>query len=117
MFNHARSSRACYSLCVYCQSASATPNWSRELQQLKGSLSELVISEPLYMQYSAIAVEQQSVKEFVCCRMYELLERETRNREALNIELQQLTQQLVKAESEMDRVRMDKEQLSRSKRM
>ena len=69
------------------------------------------------MQYKAIAVEQQTVKEFVCCRMYELMERETRNKEALNMELQQLTQQLVRAESEMERVRMDKEQLSRNKRL
>ena len=84
---------------------------------MKGSLSDLSISEALYMQYSAVAVEQQTVKELVCCRVYELLEREARHREALNVELQQCTQQLVRAESEMERVRMEKEQLSRTKRL
>ena len=107
------------SLCVVlcCQSAGAGVNWSRELQQLKGSLSDLVISEALYMQYCNTSAEQQTVKEFVSCRMYEVMERETRNREALNIEMQQLTQQLVRAESEMERVRGEKEQISRSKRL
>ena len=99
------------------QASSATPNWSRELQQLKGSLADLTVGEALYLQYSSVAAEQQTVREFVCCRVYEAVERETRSREALSIELQQLTQQLVRAESEMERVRLEKEQLSRSKRL
>ena len=99
------------------QSASVALNWPREMQHVKDSLSDLTISESLYMQYSAIAPEQQTVRELVCCRMYEMQERETRHRDALTVELQHVTQQLVRAESEMERGRMEKEQLSRSKRL
>ena len=102
---------------LWWQSAGASPNWSRELQQLKAGLSDVLVSEAAYLQYSAIAAEQQTVKEFVSCRVYELLEREARSREALSSELQAVTQQLVRAESEMERVRLEKEHISRSKRL
>jgi hypothetical protein len=95
---------------------SQSNDWPHQLQLLKDSLSDLNISESMYMEYSAIAKDRQSVREFVCVRVYDMMAVERGNREAVTVECQQVREQLVRAESEMERVRMEREQMIRSKR-
>ena len=68
------------------------------------------------MEYHAIPRPLQSVQQWVQCRVYELMRVERGHREAVAVECAGLREQLVRAESELERLRMEREQLLRSKR-
>jgi hypothetical protein len=94
----------------------ASADWSAHLSSVKDGLHDLVISESLYLEYRAVPTAQQSVHQFVACRVYELLRVERGHRDAAVVECEGLRTQLVRAESEQERLRMEKEQLIRNKR-
>jgi hypothetical protein len=75
-----------------------------------------MVTEPLYLEYSSIPREQQTIKQFVSCRVYDMMRIERGHRDAAVVECVATREQLVRAESEMERLRMEKEQVIRNKR-
>ena len=88
-------------------------DWPAQLAHLKDSLADLLPSEALYLEYKGIAPAKQSIREWVGCRVYDLVRVERGHREAAMSEAATMREQLVRAESEMERLRLEKEALHR----
>jgi progesterone-induced-blocking factor 1 len=92
------------------------PGVHGQLALIKDSLRDLAVSESLYLEFKRIPEERQSVKEFVCVRVFELLQQEKAARAALGAEADALRERLVVSEGEAGRLRRELDAVTKARK-
>jgi hypothetical protein len=91
----------------------AVRNVPMEMRELRDSLRDLTVTEAVYFEYCGKSEDQQSIREFACVRVYELLKHESKLREALQAEGDACRQDLIKAQQELEQLSREHGSLSR----
>lgn len=94
----------------------SNPDVLKQIEYVKDDLSDLFISEAMYLEYKSIDRHRQTIREYVCCSVYELLRTERSAKEAMGVELEMIRAKLIKSEDECDRNAREREQIAKLKR-
>jgi chromosome segregation ATPase len=94
----------------------ANPDILKQIEYVKDDLTDLFISEPMYLEYKAIDRHRQTIREYVCCSVYELVRAEKNAKESMHKELEMIRAKLIKSEDECDRNARERDQLAKLKR-
>ena len=98
------------------QLSDANPDVLKQIEYVKDDLSDLFISEAMYLEYKNIDRHRQTIREYVCCSVYELVRAEKSAKEAMGRELEMIRERLIKSEDEADRNGRERDQLAKLKR-
>lgn len=98
------------------QLADSNPDILKQIEYVKDDLSDLFISEAMYLEYSAIERHRQTIREYVCCTVYELLRAEKNAKDAMGKEVEMIREKLIKVEDECDRNARERDQIAKLKR-
>jgi len=95
----------------------AHPDISQQLDTLKDELNDLQVSEAMYLEYKSIERPRQSLREFLCCAVYELVRSEKSQRESVVREMEGIRSRLIEKEEEAERNGRERDQIAKLKRM
>lgn len=93
------------------------PDVLKQIEFVKDDLTDLSISEALYLEYSAIDRHRQTIREYVTCSVYELVRAERNAKEASLKELDMVRALLIKSEDECDRNARERDSVAKLKRV
>lgn len=99
--------------------SSMSPDLSKHLDSLRDSLNDLtysVIPEKLYFEYKDIPQEQQSIKEYMSIRIYEMQVKNKNTVELLEKELDALREKYIKLENVHEQVCRDRDYITKAKK-
>lgn len=94
----------------------SNPDVLKQIEYVKDDLSDLTISEALYLEYSAIEPQRQTIREYVTTRVFELLRSEKNARESMAKEVEMMRERLIKVEDECERNARERDQIAKLKR-
>jgi chromosome segregation ATPase len=92
------------------------PDVLKQIEYVKDDLSDIQISEALYLEYKGIEPNRQTIREYVCCNVYELIRAERAAKEAMQKELELVRIKSIHSEDEADRNARERDQLARLKK-
>ena len=98
------------------QVAESSPDVLKQLEYLKDDLSDLATSESMYVEFKAIEPHRQTVREYVCCAVYELVRAERNNKEAMAKELEMIRVKFIQSEDEAERNARERDTIAKLKK-
>jgi hypothetical protein len=93
------------------------PDVLKQIEYVKDDLSDLTTSEAMYLEFKAIEPHRQTIREYVCCQVYELLRSERSLKEAMQKELELVRIKCIQAEDEGERCARERDQIARLKKV
>jgi hypothetical protein len=92
------------------------PDVLKQIEHVKDDLTDLTLSEPLYLEYKGIEPNRQTIRQYVCCQVYELVRAERAAREAMLKELELVRAKSITTEDQADRNARERDQIARLKK-
>jgi len=98
------------------QLADNNPDVLRQIEYVKDDLTDLATSEAMYLEYKAVEPHRQTIREFVCVQVYELVRAERSAKESMQKEAELIRAKFIQSEDEAERNARERDQIARLKK-